>query len=71
MGKKGVLIWVADSAKNPEHALATVRLWCKDANIELVQTLAVTDSDRGEGARNRKDLLDKAFHIGVSLGQGL
>jgi multimeric flavodoxin WrbA len=65
--KKGVFIWVADFSRNPEHALAEVRLWCKDANVELVEALTVTDSDRGEGARNRKDLLEKAFQIGASL----
>jgi len=65
--KKGVFIWVADFSRNSEHALAEVRLWCKDANVELVEALTVTDSDRGEGARNREDLLEKAFQIGASL----
>ena len=65
--KKGVFIWVADFSRNPEHALAIIRLWCKDANIELIETLIVTDSDRGEGARNRADLLQKAFELGIHL----
>jgi multimeric flavodoxin WrbA len=65
--KKGILIWVADFSRNPEHALATIRLWCKDANVQLADVLTVTDSDRGEGARNRKDLLTKAYDIGASL----
>jgi len=67
--KKGVFIWVADFSRNPEHALATVRLWCKDANVELVKILTVVDADRGEGARNREELLREAFEIGVSLGK--
>jgi multimeric flavodoxin WrbA len=67
--KKGIFIWVADFSRNSEHALATIRLWCKDANVELVKILSVTDSDRGEGARNRKELLHEAFEIGVSLGK--
>jgi multimeric flavodoxin WrbA len=67
--KKGVFIWVADFSRNSEHALAIVRLWCKDANVELVKILTVTDSDRGEGARNREELLREAFEIGVSLGK--
>jgi multimeric flavodoxin WrbA len=65
--KKGAFIWVADFARNPEHALATIRLWCKDANVELVETLIVTDADRGEGARRREDLLRRAFGLGASL----
>jgi hypothetical protein len=67
--KKGVFIWVADFSRNLELALTSVRLWCKDANVELVKILTVTDSDRGEGARNREELLREAFEIGVSLGR--
>ena len=66
--KKGIFIWVADFSRNPEHALATIRLWCKDANVDLVETLIVTDSERGERAGKRGDLLRKAFELGVSLG---
>jgi multimeric flavodoxin WrbA len=65
--KRGVFLWVADFSRNPECALATIRVWFKDANIELVEVMTVTDSDRGEGARNRKDLLTKAYEIGISL----
>jgi multimeric flavodoxin WrbA len=68
--KKGAFIWVADFTRNPEHALATIRLWCKDANVALVETLIVTDADRGEGARRREDLLREAFELGVSLARG-
>jgi len=68
--KKGIFIWVANLSENPEHALVSIRIWCKYfANIELVDTLVITDSDRGEGARKREELLHKAFELGVSLGQ--
>ena len=67
--KKGIFIWVADSSRNPEHALGIIKLWCKDANVELVDTMIVTDSDRGEGARKREDLLRKAFELGSLLVQ--
>jgi multimeric flavodoxin WrbA len=67
--KRGIFIWIADFSRNPEHALATIRLWCKDANVDLVDVLTVTDSDRGEGARNRKELLTKAYEIGASLNR--
>jgi N-acetylglutamate synthase-like GNAT family acetyltransferase len=65
--KKGIFIWVADFTRDPKHALATIRLWCKDANVELVETLIVPDADRGEGARRRADLLSKAYGLGASL----
>ena len=67
--KKGIFIWIATFSRNPEHTLATIRLWCKDANVELVEALTVTDSDRGEGARNKKTLLTKAYDIGASLNR--
>lgn len=67
--KRGIFIWVADFSRNPECALATIRLWCKDANVELADILTVTDSDRGEGARNQKALLTKAYAIGASLNR--
>ena len=68
--KKGIFIWVANISKNPEPAMVSIRIWCKYfANVELVDTLVVTDSDRGEGVRNREELLHKAFELGVSLGQ--
>ena len=68
--KKGLFIWVANISKNPEHALVSIGIWCKYfANVELVNTLVITDSDRGEGARKREELLHKAFKLGVLLGQ--
>jgi len=66
--KKGIFIWVADFSKSPDHALASIRLWCKDANVELLDTLVVTKSDRGEGARKQESSLYKALELGVSLG---
>lgn len=66
--KKGIFIWVSNISKNPEHALVSIKIWCQYfANIELVDTLVITNSDLGEGARKRVELLDKAFKLGVSL----
>jgi len=65
--KRGLFIWVADSSTDPGHALATVRLWCGDANVELVESMIVTGSERGAGARKREDLLNRAFDLGASI----
>ncbi|OFW47274.1 MAG: hypothetical protein A2163_02300 [Actinobacteria bacterium RBG_13_35_12] len=68
--KKGIFIWVANISKNPEHALVSIGIWCKYfANVELLDTLVIMNSDRGEGARKREELLHKAFELGISLGQ--
>jgi multimeric flavodoxin WrbA len=65
--KKGIFIWVADTSRDPGPALAVMKGWCNDANVELVESWFVTDADRGEGARMREDLLRKAFDLGTSL----
>ena len=65
--KKAVLIWVADFSRNPEHAQAMLRHWSSDANVDLIDSMAVTGSDRGGGARNREDLLHRAFELGIVL----
>ena len=68
--KKGIFIWVANISKNPEPALVSINIWSKYfANIELLETMVVTRSDRDGGARNRDEYLEKAFALGVLLGQ--
>jgi multimeric flavodoxin WrbA len=68
--KKGIFIWVANISKDPVHALEPIRIWCKYfANIELIEVLTVLESDSGEGAMNNKALIDKAFNLGVLLGE--
>jgi len=65
--KKGIFIWIADYSRDPGPALASIKYWLKDVNIELIDKIVVTDSDRGQGARMREDLLSKAFEIGRAL----
>lgn len=66
--KKAIFIWVANISKNSEHALVSIRIWCKYfANIELVETLIASESDSGEGVRKSTKLLDEAFQLGASL----
>jgi multimeric flavodoxin WrbA len=68
--KKGLFIWVANISKNPEHALASIKIWCKFfANIELLDTLVIKNSDRGESAKKKEELLHKAFELGILLGR--
>jgi multimeric flavodoxin WrbA len=68
--KKGIFIWVANISTNPEHALVSMKIWSKYfANVELLETLVVTQSDLGEGARKRKELLEQTFNLGLLLGQ--
>lgn len=67
--KTGIFIWIANISKDPEHALVSIKIWCKYfANVELIDTLVVTESDHGEGARKREELLCKTFELGKLLG---
>lgn len=68
--KKGIFIWVANISKNPEHALVSMRIWSKYfANVDLLETLVVTDSDLGEGAKNNTEYLHRAFELGSMVGK--
>ncbi len=68
--RPGVFFWVADLSRNPDHALSSIKLWGKDAGIQLVDTVIVVNSDRGVPARERSDLLVRAFNAGKSLVTG-
>lgn len=65
--KKGLFFWVAGSSRDPGPALIEVKGMFHDVNMELLDTFVVTDADRGEGARNKTDLLQKAFDMGQML----
>jgi len=65
--KRALFIWVADSSRDPSCALHVMRLWGKDANVELVDTLIVTGADRGTPARKRPELLKRAYELGAKL----
>ena len=69
--KRALFIWVADSSRDPACALQVMRLWGKDANVELVDTLIVTGADRGTPARKRPELLQRAYELGAKLVAGL
>ncbi len=66
--KKGLFFWIANISKSPEQVMPSIKIWAKYfANVELVDSLVVTKSDYGEGARKREELLQKAFQLGKSF----
>jgi multimeric flavodoxin WrbA len=65
--KVGAFIWIADSSRDPGHALNEVRGLFQAANVHLLDTLIVTDADRDGGARSRADVLQSAFELGRRL----
>ncbi|MCR4397868.1 MAG: flavodoxin family protein [Firmicutes bacterium] len=66
-GKRGLFVWVADLSTDVSHALATVSLWCSSANIDLVDCIAFTGSERPGAAEARRAVLGRAFEAGRKL----
>jgi hypothetical protein len=63
--KKGIFIWVADCSTNIKPALASIKFWCQDINLEIIKTVIMTHSERKD---NRKaKLLSEAYQSGKNL----
>ena len=69
--KKGIFIWVADAGHEPRDAMAMLRDWFEGSNIELVDTIIVTDAERAGGPDNRPELLAQAYESGCKLAASL
>lgn len=65
--KKGIFIWVAHLSRDASAALVSVRLWCRFANVDLVDTLVFTGSDRRDSGPALEEAMRKAFEAGARL----
>jgi hypothetical protein len=63
--KKGIFIWVADCSTDIKPALAAVKFWCRDVNLEIIKTLKMMHSDRADC--DKEKLLKHAFKAGQYL----
>ncbi len=63
--KKGIFIWVADCSQNIKPALLSIKFWCQDINLKIIQIIKMHHSDRPDS--NREKLLKKAYHAGKLL----
>ena len=69
--KKGIFIWVAETSHEPQDAMIMLRRWFEGSNIELVQTVVITDAERGGGPENKPELLEQAYESGRKLAASL
>jgi multimeric flavodoxin WrbA len=63
--KLGIFIWVADSSNDINPALASIRFWCRDVNLKIIQTVKMLSSDREDN--NKEKLLNKTYKAGKYL----
>ncbi len=69
--KKGVVILVSDTTRDPSAARVPIRMFFHDARIEPVGELFVPGADAERGARNDEGWLQKAHALGVQLAQAI
>ncbi|MGE5485629.1 MAG: flavodoxin family protein [Ignavibacteriales bacterium] len=65
--KKALFFWVAHLSKDVSVAHAPVKLWCRFANIELVDTVVFAGSDGPDAVAAREEALRRAFEAGARL----
>jgi len=63
--KLGIFIWVADCSTDIKPALASIRFWCQDINLEIIKTIKMTHSDQKDSLINK--LLTEASKAGKYL----
>jgi hypothetical protein len=63
--KKGIFIWVTDCSTNIQPALASIEYWCRDVNLDIIQTIKMTHSDRKDNQKEK--FLSEAYQAGKNL----
>jgi multimeric flavodoxin WrbA len=69
--KKGVVLMVSDTTRDPSAARTPIRLFFHDARIEQVGELFIPDADAERGARNAEQWLQAAHSLGVQLARAI
>jgi len=67
--KHGVVVSVGGSGGNPECVLPVFDIWAPEVNLEVVDSLLVTQSQLGAPPQHSAELLQKAVAIGARLVQ--
>jgi hypothetical protein len=67
--KKGIFIWVADCSTNIKPAIASIRFWCTDINLEILKILKMYHADRKDS--NKEKVLKMAYKAGKLLVQAI
>ena len=65
--KKGVVISVGGSGTNPDCVLPIFDLWSNEVNLEIIDTLCVSEGQLGRLPMESKKTLEAAFEKGRNL----
>ena len=65
--KKGVVISVGGSGTNPDCVLPIFDIWSTEVNLEIIDTLCVSEGQLGMLPMESKTILEKAFRQGENL----
>jgi multimeric flavodoxin WrbA len=69
--KKGIVISVGGSGINPDCVLPIFDIWSNEVNLDIIDTLCVSEGQLGILPMESEKILKKAFQQGKSLVKGL
>lgn len=69
--KKGIVVSVGGSGKNPECVLPVFRIWAPEVNLEIVDSVLATRAQLGKDPMESAELLKEAFSKGEELARSL
>ena len=65
--KKGVVISVGGSGKNPDCVLPIFNIWSNEVNLEIIDSLCVSEGQLGKHPMRSQNTMAAAFEKGVRL----
>lgn len=67
--KPGIFIWVSDCSTDIKPALASIKFWCRDVNLEIVKTIKFIHADRKHNDKDK--FMKQVCQAGKTLVQKL
>lgn len=68
---KALIVAVGGSGLNPERVMPVFDLWAPEVNVEIVDSLLVSEAQLGMPPLKSAELLEEAFAKGVALAKAL
>lgn len=67
--KKGIVVGVGGSGRNPDCVMPVFDLWAPEVNLEIVDSVLATQAQLGVAPKEHPELLKEAFAKGENLVQ--
>ena len=65
--KKGVVVSVGGSGTNPDCVLPIFDIWSSEVNLDIIDSLCVSEAQLGILPMNSEEILERAFRRGQNL----